>query len=176
MRWLAAPFSRFSSRPRSPTACGLGGRSGLRDVGCGLLNGTSIGGLIKIQDDQVSEANSTMTKFCSDPQCVLSGEKGTQKRPLPPPKRVSSTAFARVSDGSVSTANYRQGAEPIVCRYISPTCVCRKFAGDMSHRPSKLINEKMHCHGLFVSSRPSKVNDENMHQPRAVQTSEVLQK
>jgi hypothetical protein len=81
------------------------------------------------------------------------------------------TAYARVSNGSVSTANCRQGAEPIVYRYKSPTCVCRKFAGDMSHCPSKLnnaakalprafisahrsklINEDMPCHGLFKNS------------------------
>jgi hypothetical protein len=30
--------------------------------------------------------------------------------------------------------------------------VLRKFAGDMCHCPSKLINEKMHCHGLLKPS------------------------
>jgi hypothetical protein len=49
----------------------------------------SVGGLIKIQDNQGPEANFTSTKFCSDPQCVLSGEKGTQRCLLSPPKRVS---------------------------------------------------------------------------------------
>jgi hypothetical protein len=33
----------------------------------------SIWGLIKIQDDQRSEATLTITKFCSDPKSVLPG-------------------------------------------------------------------------------------------------------
>jgi hypothetical protein len=61
-----------------------------------------------------------------------------------------------VSDGSVSTANCSKGAEPIVYRYKSSTCVLRKFAGDMSHCPSKLNNEETHCRGLFISARSYK--------------------
>jgi hypothetical protein len=67
-----------------------------------------------------------------------------------------------VSDGSVSAANCREGAETMLYRYKSPTCVSRRFADDMSHCPSKLINEKMHCSGLsFLHT--SKLNNEEMH-------------
>jgi hypothetical protein len=62
---------------------------------------------------------------------------------------LKTTKLNRVSDGSVSIANCSKGAEPIVYRYSSLTCVLRKFASDMSHCPSKVNNEIMHCHGLF---------------------------
>jgi hypothetical protein len=48
------------------------GRSGSRRGSTQRSDGVSIWGLIKIQDDKCSEANSTLTKFCSDPKCVLS--------------------------------------------------------------------------------------------------------
>jgi hypothetical protein len=151
--WWAAPFSRFSSRPRSPTACRLSWRSGLRlryepfdklrvngENNAQRLAGSvtlsselSVAGAFEastIQDDQGSEANSTLTKLCSDPKGVSAERARVQKFPHSPPKRVPSTAFARVSDGSVSTANWSKGAEPIVYRYTSPKCVkwqvCRR--------------------------------------------------
>jgi hypothetical protein len=40
-----------------------------------------------------------------------------------------------------------------VYRYISLTCVSRKFASDMSHCPSKLIKAQKHCHGLLNASK-----------------------
>jgi hypothetical protein len=81
-----------------------------------------------------------------------------------------------------------------VYRYTSPTCVFRKFADDMSHCPSKLINEEMHCcgfsflltskrikarkhwHGLFISTQPSKRINEQMHCLGLFKTSKTLQK
>jgi hypothetical protein len=35
--------------------------------------------------------------------------------------------------------------------------VCRR------HGPSKVNNEQLPCHGLFISSRPSKLNNEEVH-------------
>ncbi len=46
--------------------------------------------------------------------------------------------------------------------YKSPTCVLRKFAGDMSHRPSMLIKAHKHCYGLSFL-RTSKLSKEKMH-------------
>jgi hypothetical protein len=50
-----------------------------------------------------------------------------------------------------------------VYRYTSPTCVFRKFADDMSHCPSKVNNEEMHCRGLFISAHQSKQINEKIH-------------
>jgi hypothetical protein len=36
---------------------------------------------------------------------------------------------------------------------LRPTCVLWKFAGDMSHCPSRVNNEQTHCCGLFNSKR-----------------------
>jgi hypothetical protein len=48
-----------------------------------LRSKLSIWGLIKIQDDQRSEANYTHTKFCSDPKSVLSGANTSAKISTP---------------------------------------------------------------------------------------------
>ncbi len=47
--------------------------------------------------------------------------------------------------------------------YISPTCVFRKFAADMSHCPSKLNNATNALPRVFISPRPPRLNNEQMH-------------
>jgi hypothetical protein len=97
-------------------------------------------GLIKIQDNHCSEANYANTKFCSDPKCVLPGANKNAKISTP------------ANEVRVFNYNADQGErwERVVCKLqqrrgayrvslLSPTCVLRKFAGDMSHCPSKLI-------------------------------------
>jgi hypothetical protein len=58
------------------------------------------------------------------PNCVLTGADKRAKMSTLLPKRVPSTVFARVSDGSVSTANWSKGAETVLYRYCAPRVFC----------------------------------------------------
>jgi hypothetical protein len=90
------------------------------------------------------------TKFCSDPKGVLSAASNSAKMSKPSPEARASNSICQGKrwERVDCKLQQRRGAYRVLLQKPH-AMVLRKFAGDMSYRPSKLNNEEMHCHGLF---------------------------